>query len=153
MGLLVRPAGRTSWTDKLDRPVLFIWSLGQFAYSKIDLSVQFVHCCSFRVRQRPCFSIRKAKMVIVLEVSGRNSSISPQNYDQTSSFPSRTTTQLHSFPPLNYIQGIQHFHLNGYFLLTGGFNLKTRPSSDSEAATMYKLKGQSSNMRTGQGYK
>ena len=25
----------------------------------------------------------------------------------------------------------------------------TRPSSDSEAATMYKLKGQSSNMRTG----
>ena len=27
---------------------------------------------------------------------------------------------------------------------------KTRPSSDSEAATMYKLKGQSSNMRTGQ---
>ena len=29
----------------------------------------------------------------------------------------------------------------------------TRPSSDSEAATMYKLKGQSSNMRTGQGFK
>ena len=30
---------------------------------------------------------------------------------------------------------------------------KTRPSSDSEAATMYKLKGESSNMRTGQGFK
>ena len=30
---------------------------------------------------------------------------------------------------------------------------KTRPSSDSEAATMYKLKGQSSNVRTGQGFK
>ena len=29
---------------------------------------------------------------------------------------------------------------------------KTRPSSDSEAATMYKLKGQSSNMRTGQSF-
>ena len=29
----------------------------------------------------------------------------------------------------------------------------TRPSSDSEAATMYKLKGQSSNMRTGQSFK
>ena len=28
----------------------------------------------------------------------------------------------------------------------------TRPSSDSEAATMYKLKGQSSNMRTGQSF-
>ena len=36
---LVHPAGWTSWTDKLDRPVLFIWSLGQFAYSKIFLSV------------------------------------------------------------------------------------------------------------------
>ena len=39
MGLLVGPAGRTSWTDQLDRPVLFIWSLGQFAYSRIFLSV------------------------------------------------------------------------------------------------------------------
>ena len=28
-----------------------------------------------------------------------------------------------------------------------------RPLSDSEAATMYKLKGKSSNMRTGQGFK
>ena len=33
------------------------------------------------------------------------------------------------------------------------WHTKTRPSSDSEAATMYKLKGQSSNMRTGQGFK
>ena len=39
MDQLDRPAGRTSWTDQLDGPVLFIWSLGQFAYSKIDLSV------------------------------------------------------------------------------------------------------------------
>ena len=30
---------------------------------------------------------------------------------------------------------------------------KTRPSLDSEAVTMYKLKGKSSNMRTGQGFK
>ena len=30
---------------------------------------------------------------------------------------------------------------------------KTRPSSDSEAATMYKLKGQSLNMQIGQGFK
>ena len=29
---------------------------------------------------------------------------------------------------------------------------QTRPSSDSEAATMYKLKGQSSNMQTGQSF-
>ena len=28
----------------------------------------------------------------------------------------------------------------------------TRPSSDSEAATMYKLKGRSSNMRTGKSF-
>ena len=34
----------------------------------------------------------------------------------------------------------------------GHFSKKTRPSSDTEAATMYKLKGQSSNMRTGQGF-
>ena len=31
--------------------------------------------------------------------------------------------------------------------------LKTRPSSDSEAVTIYKLKGKSSNMRTGQSFK
>ena len=30
---------------------------------------------------------------------------------------------------------------------------QTRPSSDSEAATMYKLKGKSSNMQTGQSFK
>jgi len=30
---------------------------------------------------------------------------------------------------------------------------QTRPLSDSEAATMYKLKGQSSNMQTGQNFK
>ena len=30
---------------------------------------------------------------------------------------------------------------------------RTNPSSDSEAATMYKLKGQSLNMQTGQGFK
>ena len=36
---LDRPAGQISWTDLLDGPVLFNWSLGQFAYSKIDLSV------------------------------------------------------------------------------------------------------------------
>ena len=33
------PAGWTSWMDQLDRPVLLFWSLGQFAYWKIDLSV------------------------------------------------------------------------------------------------------------------
>ena len=38
-----------------------------------------------------------------------------------------------------------HFHFP--------FGSKTRPSSDSEAATMYKLKGKSSNMQTGQGFK
>ena len=33
------------------------------------------------------------------------------------------------------------------------FESETRPSSDSEAATMYKLKRQSSNVQTGQGFK
>ena len=32
-------ASQTSWTDQLNGPVLFIWSLGQFAYSRIDISV------------------------------------------------------------------------------------------------------------------
>ena len=32
-------ARRISWTDHLDGPVLFTWSLSQFAYSKIDLSI------------------------------------------------------------------------------------------------------------------
>ena len=39
------------------------------------------------------------------------------------------------------------------FKVPGEMNLKTRPSLDSEAATMYKLKGQSSNMQTGQSFK
>ena len=34
----------------------------------------------------------------------------------------------------------------------GSHHNQTRPSSYSEAATMYKLKGQSSNMRTGQSF-
>ena len=33
------PAGQTSCTDQLDGPVLFIWSLGRFAYLNIFLSV------------------------------------------------------------------------------------------------------------------
>ena len=45
-----------------------------------------------------------------------------------------------------------------YKLLGGGHPLgrlenKTRPSTDSEAATMYKQKRQSLNMQTGQGFK
>ena len=44
-----------------------------------------------------------------MKVNGRNSSISPQNYDQTSSF---------SFQ--NYDQGVQGFELKCYFLLTDG---------------------------------
>ena len=47
------------------------------------------------------------------------------------------------------------FELPKYFGVQKNLGLKrvmgpkTRPSSDSEAATMYKLKGQSSNIRTG----
>ena len=33
------PTERTNWTDQLDGPVFSIWSLDQFAFSKIDLSV------------------------------------------------------------------------------------------------------------------
>ena len=40
-----------------------------------------------------------------------------------------------------------------YFETVNASVEQTRPSSESEAATMYKLKGQSSNMRTGQGFK
>ena len=43
------------------------------------------------------------------------------------------------------------FQQNGHILEQG--QKTTRPSSDSEAATMYKLTGKSSNMRTGQGFK
>ena len=39
---LVCPAGPSSWSVQLDRQVVFIWNLDQFAYSKIFLSV-----CSF----------------------------------------------------------------------------------------------------------
>ena len=48
-------AGHPSWTnqmeDQLDGPVLFIWSLGQFTYLKIALSV-----CTFSqlARRRKC---------------------------------------------------------------------------------------------------
>ena len=39
MDQLDGPAGQTSWTDQLDGSVFYTWSLGHFAYSKIDLSV------------------------------------------------------------------------------------------------------------------
>ena len=47
------------------------------------------------------------------------------------------------------------FSFSHFFLgaLRGALPPQTRPSLDSEAATMYKLKGKSSNMRTGQGFK
>ena len=39
MGLLIRPMEGPAGQTKLDGPVLSILSLGQFTYSKIDLSV------------------------------------------------------------------------------------------------------------------
>ena len=45
-----------------------------------------------------------------------------------------------------------HKAVTQYCWIRGGIT-KTRPSSDSEAVTMYKLKGQSSNMQIGQGFK
>ena len=46
--------------------------------------------------------------------------------------------------------------LNQFHLDLGGvccFDREIRSSSNSEAATMYKLKGKSSNMQTGRGFK
>ena len=84
MGLLVRPAGRTSWTDQLnrslertswtdqlDRPAEWTsWTdqlddqfflFEALASSHIRrLMFQFVHCHSFRVRWRSCFFILKS---------------------------------------------------------------------------------------------
>ena len=61
-GLLVRPAGWTSWTDQLDGPAGQTSWTDQFflfealASSHIQrFSFQFVHWCSFRVRRRPRF--------------------------------------------------------------------------------------------------
>ena len=45
-------AGWTSWKDQLDGPVLFTWSLEQFEYSKINISVCTLS--QLRVRWRPC---------------------------------------------------------------------------------------------------
>ena len=47
---------------------------------------------------------------------------------------------------------VRKVSLSCKFLVRGAVP-KTRPSLDSEAATMYKLKGRSSNMRTGQSSK
>ena len=43
--------------------------------------------------------IVRTKLIVEVEGNGRNSSISPQNYDQTSSLPCRTTTKPLPFPP------------------------------------------------------
>ena len=68
----------------------------------------------------------KAKQVVVLEGNGRNSSVSPQNYDQTSSYSLKNYDQSSSVSLQNYDQGVQDFDFNGLFLLTGGSILKTK---------------------------
>ena len=41
-------AERTNWTDQLDGAALASSHLRRFSF-------QFVYCCSFRVRRKPCF--------------------------------------------------------------------------------------------------
>ena len=79
MGLLVRPAGQTSWTDQLDGPAGQISWTDQFflfealASSHIRrFSFQFVHCWSFWVRRRPCFSRSTFLFKEVLDSSSLN---------------------------------------------------------------------------------
>ena len=66
------PAGRTSWTDQLDGPAGRISWIDQFsllealASSHIRrLTFQFVHCRSFRVRRRSCFSLILLLLIFV----------------------------------------------------------------------------------------
>ena len=70
MGLLVIPSGRTSWTDLLNRPAEWTsWTdildrpAGRTSFFLFEalatlhiqrISFQFVYCCSFRPRRRPC---------------------------------------------------------------------------------------------------
>ena len=67
--------------------------------------------------------------------------------------------EFYVFPLLFWIldqcSRIEYYLFNHSKLQKSTFNkiLEKRPSSDSEAATMYKLKGKSSNMQTGQGFK
>ena len=67
-GQLDRPAGHSSWTDQLDRPARRTswqtsWTDQFFLFEALasshiwKLTFQFVHCRSFRVRQRPCFVV------------------------------------------------------------------------------------------------
>ena len=61
------PAGPTGWTDQLDGPVLFIWSLGQFAYSKIFLSV-----CTLSQLPSPTKAFFKYSLLLCLPQNGCN---------------------------------------------------------------------------------
>ena len=57
------PAGQTSWTYQLDEPAgqtsrtdqLFLFEALASLHIR-RLMFQFVHCCSFRVQRRPCYS-------------------------------------------------------------------------------------------------
>ena len=69
------PAGWTSWTDQMDGPAgwtsltdqLFLFEA--LASSHIRrLTFQFVHCCSFRVRLRPC-SLFGEKLIWIFAMS------------------------------------------------------------------------------------
>ena len=71
-------------------------------------------------------SIRKAKLFVVLEGNGRNSSITPKNYEQTFSFSLQNYDQTSSITLQNYDQGVQDFELNRHLLLTWGNNSKNR---------------------------
>ena len=60
----------------------------------------------------------KTKLVVVVKGNGRNSSISPQNYEQPSSFSLKNFDQTSSFSHQNYNPGVEGFELKGYYLLT-----------------------------------
>ena len=70
-------------------------------------------------------SIRSAKLVVVLEGYGRNSSFPPKTTTKPLPFTSRTTTKLHSFPYRTMSKEYKVLkYLNGHFFLKRGVYLK-----------------------------
>ena len=122
MDQLDRPAGRTNWMDQLDGPAgqtssfyLKPWPIRIFEDFPFSLYI-----VAASESDEGLVSIRKAKLVLVVEGNGRNSSNSPQNYNQTLSFSLQNYDKTSSLSLQKQYQRAQDLELNGYFLLTGG---------------------------------
>ena len=121
MDLLVRPAGRTSWTVQLNRPAertswtdqldipagqtswmdqFFLFEALASVYNQ-RFSFQFVHCRTFQVRWRPCYLWKTREKGKGIKDNGPESRVNSQEIIDKTKVEFSLTLKTKSFHILN----------------------------------------------------